>query len=218
MQDIDAYQMQYLDALTRQNIGAGIRVIRNAIEDEIPPEDILAQVIDAAMTKVRQLYLNKEVTLTEIYVTARISERAVLRVMDVMDTPMVSEGTVVIGTMYGDHHGLGSKIVSMLLQAACFDTHHLGLSVSSTEFVDAAVRSGASIICVSTLLLHTAENVSEVRQLLRERRLENQIKLVVGGAPFNFDDRLYLEVGADATARNAAEAVATVRSLVEGLK
>ncbi len=106
----------------------------------------------------------------------------------------------------------------MLLQASCFETHHLGLSVSAEEFVEAAARLKASVICISTLLLHTAENVYEVRELLHERQLEDQVKLVVGGAPFNFDDQLYREVGADATARNAADAVPTVRSLVEALK
>ncbi len=102
MENIDTYRVQYLDALMRQNIGIGIRVIRNAIDDGIPPEVILAQVIDSAMTEVRELYLNREVTLSEIYMTARISDRAAQRVMAVMDEPLAPDGTIVIGTMYGD--------------------------------------------------------------------------------------------------------------------
>ena len=36
------------------------------------------------------------------------------------------------------------------------------------------------------------------------------VRVIVGGAPFLFDDKLWREVGADAMGRNAAEAVALV--------
>ena len=39
-------------------------------------------------------------------------------------------------------------------------------------------------------------------------------KVVVGGAPFLFDDQLWQEVGADAMGKSAADAVAIVTRLM----
>jgi methanogenic corrinoid protein MtbC1 len=69
---------------------------------------------------------------------------------------------------------------------------------------------------VSALLLHTAEKIKEIRQLLDERHLSPRIKLAVGGAAFNIDRELARTVGADGTALNALGAVAYVRSLQGG--
>ncbi len=78
------------------------------------------------------------------------------------------------------------------------------------RFVDVAVAQNARVIGVSSMMMHTAngpEGPRAVRAELRERGLEDQIHLVVGGAPFRFDEQLHLEVGAEGTAESALDAV-----------
>ena len=44
------------------------------------------------------------------------------------------------------------------------------------------------------------------------------MRVIVGGAPFLFDDKLWREVGADAMGRNAAEAVTLVSDWMREMK
>jgi trimethylamine corrinoid protein len=70
-------------------------------------------------------------------------------------------------------------------------------------------------------MVHTAtgeRGSKRVRQLLKERGLEDRIRILVGGAPFRFDDKLFEEVGADAWADTAAEAPAVVARLVQEVR
>jgi methanogenic corrinoid protein MtbC1 len=56
--------------------------------------------------------------------------------------------------------------------------------------------------------------VREICKLLDEKDPERKIKLVAGGVAFDFDELLYRRVGADATARNATDAVAVIQQLI----
>lgn len=215
MQNIAPYRELFAEMLISQNIQGGMGAIEWSINSGLPPQSILLEVISAAMDEVGQLQANREIALSEIYVIAKIAEMAVNRALALIPQNIPSAGTIVIGTVSGDHHGLGRKIVASFLRAAGFHVHDLGLNVSSVKFVETAAAVGAPIICASALLLHTAVNVKDIRQTLRDCGLENEIKLVVGGAAFNFDKELYRILGADATAVNASDAVSVVRQLMK---
>jgi len=72
-------------------------------------------------------------------------------------------------------------------------------------------KDGIKILLISVLMLPSALKVREVREKLDGSGLN--IKIVVGGAPFLFDDKLWKEVGADAMGRYASEAVTIITSL-----
>ncbi len=47
---------------------------------------------------------------------------------------------------------------------------------------------------------------------------ETEVKVIVGGAPFRFDESLWKEVGADATGNDPAEALKIVTKLAGEIK
>ena len=74
-------------------------------------------------------------------------------------------------------------------------------------------RTGPSVDYV----VHTAKGESAcrgVRRILRERGLEAQLKIAVGGAPYRFNPELYQQVGADGWAENGVLAVELMERLV----
>ncbi len=207
------YKLQFFERLLEQDMPRSMDVIEKALADAIPPGNILQSVVGAAMERVGRMQSYKILTLSEVYMMAMISDTAIerlLREMPVLPKPI---GTIVIGSPEGDYHSLGRKIVSSFLRAASFQMIDLGGSVAATTFVDRAVKENACVIAVSALLLHTAERIIEIRKLIDERQL-NQIKLVVGGAAFNFDSELVKRVGADGMAPNAISAVTAIQSLI----
>jgi methanogenic corrinoid protein MtbC1 len=67
------------------------------------------------------------------------------------------------------------------------------------------------------MMVHTArgeEGCLKVRQLLKERRLEGRIKIIVVGAPCQFDPQFYKTVQADAWSRNGVEAGKIIVELI----
>jgi methanogenic corrinoid protein MtbC1 len=130
-------------------------------------------------------------------------------------------GRVVIGTAAGDLHSLGKRIVMGCLKALMVEVVDLGVNVPAEKFVDAAVQHGAQVIAVSAMMVHTATGENgcrKVRQLLDERGLSGSIKIVVGGAPYRFDNELYKIVGADGWAADGIAAGKMIVDLIRAQK
>jgi methanogenic corrinoid protein MtbC1 len=125
----------------------------------------------------------------------------------------------VIGTAMGDMHSLGKSIVSGCLKAQMFEVIDLGSSVPPERFVDEAVAHNAQVIGVSSMMVHTAlgeDGCLGVRRILKERGLEDRIKLVVGGTPYSFDPELCQMVKADAWAQDGISAGKIISDLIKG--
>jgi len=121
-------------------------------------------------------------------------------------------GRVVIGTVEGDIHEIGKTLVATMLAAAGFEVHDLGVDVSAQRFVDAVRDTNANVVGLSALLTTTILNQEAVIQALTEAGLREQVKVIIGGVPAN--PEWAEEIGADAYADNATEAVDVVKTLV----
>ncbi|MEJ2749556.1 MAG: cobalamin-dependent protein [Anaerolineae bacterium] len=214
-QQLLAYRDRFFDTLANMDATGARHVIEEALNAGIPPGTIILEVFCSVMDKFGEMQANLEITLSEIYAIARIGQATIEHLTSLLPATTHSAGTVVVGTIVGDFHGMGAKIVAIFLRVAGFEVHELGINVSAAAFVDTAVEKNASVICASTLLLHTMDQIRAIRDILDERQLTNRIKLAVGGAPFNFDPELYKTVGADATGINASDAIEVVSRLAE---
>ncbi|MBF0550498.1 MAG: cobalamin-dependent protein, partial [Deltaproteobacteria bacterium] len=86
------------------------------------------------------------------------------------------------------------------------------------RFVDEAVALDAQVIGISAMMVHTARGENgclKVRRILKDRGLENRIRIVVGGAPFHFDHELYKVVQADGWADDGVTAGKVVTNLIK---
>jgi methanogenic corrinoid protein MtbC1 len=71
------------------------------------------------------------------------------------------------------------------------------------------------------MMVHTARSEQgcvAVRQLLKERQLEERIKIIVGGAPYTWDTELYKTVQADAWASDGISAGKIIKDLIMGMQ
>ncbi|MGD9100593.1 MAG: corrinoid protein [Anaerolineae bacterium] len=121
-------------------------------------------------------------------------------------------GMVVIGTVLGDIHEIGKTLVATMLAANGFQVHDLGVDVPPASFVDAVRETQAHAVGLSALLTTTLFNQEATIQALEEAGLREQVKVVVGGVPADHD--WAREIGADAYADNATEAVQVFKQLV----
>jgi corrinoid protein of di/trimethylamine methyltransferase len=121
-------------------------------------------------------------------------------------------GRVVIGTVQGDIHEIGKTLVATMLAANGFEVHDLGVDVSSQKFVDKVREVDADVLGLSALLTTTILNQETVILNLKEAGLRDRVKVIIGGVPASAE--WAAEIGADAYAENATEAVTAVKELV----
>jgi 5-methyltetrahydrofolate--homocysteine methyltransferase len=154
-----------------------------------------------------------EIFLPEVLLAARAMHAGV----DVLKPVLIAEdvparGKIVIGTVKGDLHDIGKNLVGIMLKGAGFEVIDLGTDVAPDVFVDTADAEGASVVGLSALLTTTMTGMKEVVDLVKERGLQDRLKIIVGGAPLSRE--FATEIGADAYGYDASNAVDIVKELI----
>src|SRR5579864_4824217 len=92
-------------------------------------------------------------------------------------------GTVVIATLPGDVHDIGTALLHTILESAGYRVHDLGKQVPIERIIDAAIETHADAIGLSALLVTSSRQMPLCIQALDARGLE--IPVLVGGAAIN---------------------------------
>ena len=216
---LDKIIKEYNEAIYDTDRDKALSVVHQAVEQGVSPEDVVFKVVLPALDlMVKAISENMDANLAQHFMTAQIADTVTAEMIAKFKKVPAVVGTVVIGTAQGDMHSLGKRIVIGCLKARMIDVTDLGVNVTPEHFVDEAVARKAQVIGISAMMVHTArgENGSlAVRRLLQERGLEAKIRIIVGGAPFRFDDGLYRAVQADAWASDGVTASKVVADLVK---
>ena len=121
-------------------------------------------------------------------------------------------GKVIIGSLKGNTQGLGKDIVAATLRAAGFQAVDLGVDVSPERFVEAVVEEKAKIIAISISVNETVPFLIDVVNNLKQRKLRDKVRIVIGGQAVSEQTCKDYEV--DAYARDAWDCVKKVRHLL----
>lgn len=214
-------QAAYHEALIDTDRERALRVVEQALAQGYSAEEVVFKIVVPSLDNFLKRVTRHDISLAQHFLTAQIAADLVESLLHRFQQRPDIPGHVVIGTSAGDFHGLGKRIVIGCLKAKMIQVTDLGLNVSAEKFVAAALEKNAQVIGISSMMVHTArgeQGCLRVRELLKERQLEERIKLVVGGAPYCFDDQLYRHVGADGWAPNGLEGAQLIAELIGTIK
>lgn len=195
-----------------------LRATRELLEAGTDPQAVLESGLAAAMFELGQRWNRGEAFLPEVVAAADIFRLC----NELVEPALLAKGRkkagylVVIGTMEGDLHDLGKNIVAAMLRTAGFEVRDLGRDVPARKFVEAVAESKPEIVGLSALLTTTMLGQKAVIEALKEAGLRSGVRVLVGGAPVTAE--WAAEIGADAYAPNAPQAVEVALGLVGGGK
>ncbi|MGI9511379.1 MAG: corrinoid protein [Anderseniella sp.] len=191
--------------------------IDTALEADISARTLIAGPMATGIAEVGRRFKMDEYFLPEVMMSAKCMHEALARLKPLILAEKSEEvGTVVIGTVQGDLHDIGKKIVAMMMEAAGFTVHDLGVTVPPEKFVEAVREHKPQIVGFSALLTTTMNMQWETLKVFTAEGLREDLKVFVGGAPIS--QAWCDKIGADAYAMDALVAVDKAKACVTRLK
>jgi 5-methyltetrahydrofolate--homocysteine methyltransferase len=188
-------------------------LVKNALADKIPPEQILKDGLISAMEEVGRRFECNEFYVPEMLVSARAMKSGLTLLRPYLAAAKVQAvGKVVIGTVQGDLHDIGKNLVGMMLEGAGFEIIDLGTDVTADSYVAAVKEHRPDLVACSALITTTMPRMENVISALREAGLRDQVKVMVGGAPVT--QEYASKIGADGYAADAASAATRAKALL----
>ena len=187
--------------------------VHEAIEAQLPVDEILRDGLVAAMSEVGCLFEKGEYYVPEMLISAKTMQVCLSILKPYLASSTVkSPGKVVIGTVHGDLHDIGKNLVCMMLEGDGFEVKELGIDVGAETFIMQIREEKPQIVAFSAMLTTTMPYMKTVIDALSESGTRGAVKVMVGGAPVtqHFADA----IGADGYAPDASQAVAVARQLV----
>jgi methanogenic corrinoid protein MtbC1 len=189
---------------------------KQMLDDQIQrmtPIKFIEDVVVVALERIGTGWKEGTISLSQVYMTARICEGLVDELLPPEDPERKDKPNMAICVL-SDHHKLGKIIVFSLLRAAGFDVSDYG-TIEVNDLVALVKQDKIETLLISVLMLPSALKIKQVKEKLADMDLD--VKIIVGGAPFLFDDKLWQEVGADAMCRTASEVVPVIQKIIGGV-
>jgi len=192
-----------------------LELIEAALKDGVDPVDIIEKGFSVGLRRVGDRFGKGEAFLTELVAAANVMEE-VSRRLSVEITKSKKErellGRVLIGTVAGDVHSIGKNILKAMLEVDGFEVVDVGVDVPTSVFVEKTRELKPNIVGLSALMSTTITEQREVVEALKRAGLRGGVKVMVGGAAVT--EKWARDIGADAYAENASDAVKAAQGLV----
>ena len=180
-------------------------LVQQAIDEGIPPQEILEKGLVEGMNVIGEKFKNNEVFVPEVLVAARAMNKGTALLKPLLAAEGVkASGKVCIGTVQGDLHDIGKNLVKMMMEGKGLEVVDLGTDVSPDTFVNTAKEQNCQIIACSALLTTTMGVMADVVKAAEAAGIRDTVKIMIGGAPVT--DEYCKQIGADAYTPDAASA------------
>lgn len=188
------------------------KILTDALRSGSPVE-IAGELVSLTLNRIGEAWEEGKLALSQVYMSGMICEELIDKILPPQSPYRKSQPKMAIG-VFEDYHMLGKRIIFSTLRSSGYDLLDLGGGLHINNLVEIVHREKIKILLLSVLMFPSALHIKELKQKLNG----TDVKIVVGGAPFRFDENLWKEVDADAFGKDPAQAIQIVSQMMEELK
>ncbi|EFK95996.1 cobalamin B12-binding domain protein, partial [sediment metagenome] len=172
------------------------------LEAGLGAAEVLDRGLMPGMDEVGRDFQAGELFIPEIIVAARAMHAGIDVLRPHLAAAQVKpRGTIVLGTVKGDLHDIGKKLVGIMMQSAGFAVVDLGHDVPKERFVQEVRTRRPELVGLSALLSTTVPMMRATLEAFEQAGIRSGVKILVGGAPVT--QALADAIGADGYAADA---------------
>lgn len=175
------------------------------------PVEIATNLVTATLRRIGLGWEEGRLSLSQVYMSGIICEEIIDKLLPPSGALRKDQPKMAIG-VFEDYHLLGKRIIYSTLRASGFELVDLGGGLQTPQLVKMVSEQQIKILLLSVLMLPSALRIRELKTALGNQ----DVKIVVGGAPFRLDDQLWEEVGADAMGKDSSDAIRIVTGMIGG--
>ncbi|MEG0830072.1 MAG: cobalamin-dependent protein [Anaerovoracaceae bacterium] len=176
------------DAIEEGEVEEVVELVKEALEDEVSPQEIMNDGLIGGMNVVGDLFKAGELYVPEVLMSANAMDAGMeILKPHLQEGDIKSSGKIVFCTVLGDLHNIGKKLCVMMLEGAGYEVIDLGVDIGVDQIVDAVTEHKPDIVAMSAMLTTTMVTMDKTVAALEEKGLKDGVHVMVGGAPLSGD-------------------------------
>lgn len=190
------------------------RLILAAVESGTSVADIYLHVFQNSQREVGRLWQSGKISVGQEHFCTAATQMVMSQLYPYIFNVERCGHAMVATCVGGELHEIGVRMVTDFFEMAGWDTYYLGANVPIPSVISSVKDHRAQVLGISATI---TTHISQVRDLIQALRADSalaEVKVLVGGYPFNIEHGLWRDVGADVFASDAAESIRKVTQLL----
>ena len=208
----DGVQRMFLDVLLNADHAEALAMARK-VKNAEDFESFLLCVIQPSMYEIGRLWEKGKISVAQEHLASSIVSRVMSHLYSAIVSIKPTKGKVVITAAPNEFHELGAWMVSDLLELDGWQVRYLGANTPIADLMKLLEDFKPQLLAISVIMPFNLGGVKKLIAAIRNKESLRAIKIMVGGTVFMTAPDICSQIGADATAVNAREAVTVAQRL-----
>lgn len=204
---------KYLEHLLKGDRAAASQLILDKVDGGISVKEIYLYVFQPVQYEIGRLWQQDKLTVAqEHYCTA--ATQLIMSQLYAHISGSGKNGFKLVATcIAGDLHEVGLRMVTDFFEMEGWDTYYLGANTPLAGILHTLRARKPHLLLVSATMAYHVRAITELISAIRADEALKELKIMVGGCPFNAAPELWKEIGADAFAQDATGALDTAAAI-----
>lgn len=198
---------QYLEALLAGDRQTASRLVLDATEQGVGVKEIYLHVFEPAQHEIGRLWQLNEVSVAQEHFCTAATQMVMSQLYPLLFAAEKGGGSLVATCVQSEMHEIGVRMVADFFEMEGWDTYYLGASTPTQSVVNTLIERKAHVLGISASMTYHLRAVTSLIEAVRAADACREVKILVGGYPFNVSSDLWKKIGADGYACSAQEAI-----------
>ena len=205
---------EYLSLLLEAKRDKAAELIDELVQKNIPVDQIYENIFQATQYEVGVLWQQNKINVANEHYCTAATQLIMSRLYPLIFSNKKNGLKLVACSVSRELHELGIRMVADFFEMDGWDTYYMGSNMPDAHLIQALRENEANLLAISVTLPMHIGKVKELIRNIREMDEFSHLKIMAGGYPFGIVPELSKSIGADATAKNARQAVLKANSML----
>ncbi|TAK36946.1 MAG: hypothetical protein EPO21_00885, partial [Chloroflexota bacterium] len=195
-------------------------LVQTSIDMGLPALEVIVEGLSPGLTIIGDEYARNDRFMSDLMIAGQIMNDAMEKVLPTAEIEASianrkpGENVMVIGTVEGDLHNVGKRIVAAFFSGAGIKTIDIGENKSAEEFVAAIKKYKPTVVGASAIIGPVVGYCGKIHQAMVEAGVRDDVIFITGG--WGMTPEWCDGVGADTFGETAFDALEKVKALLHG--
>jgi len=204
----------YLELLVKGNKIIAIDLIMKEVSNGTSIKDIYLKVFQITQLETGRLWQTGIINVAQEHFITAVTQLIMSQLYPYIFTTANKSKKIIVACVAGELHEIGARMVADLFEMEGWNSYYFGANTPLNSLINAVETYRPDVLAISVTMTFNLNNVTELIKSVKSNPKINNVKIFVGGYPFNLADKLWEKMGADGFALDAVGALNLASALL----
>ena len=206
----------YLKKLIDGDKQEAYKIIMDLVNSGVSIKDIYLNLFQATQKETGRLWQIRKISVAQEHFITAATQMIMSQLYPYIFNGTRKNKSIIVSCINGELHELAPRMIADLFEMEGWNSFYYGANTPQSSLIKEIEAHKPDILAVSATMTFNLESVDDLIKKIRSYADLKDLKIIVGGYPFNLAKNLWKKMGADGYAEDALSAIKLADKLIGG--